>query len=117
MSELSREELLRQLIDGHVSSADIAERLGAVGWDSDREIVTLTRSDALAILSRFIRGEVKADEVGEWANAIEGREDIGYEPGSEATLSDLVFELANPEISTELTAERAEDWARQLRVA
>lgn len=112
-----REDLLRELIAGRSHSADIAAQLAVFGWDSDTELVSLNRSDALAIMERYLCDETSAGAVREWADAVEGREDIGYERGAEEVLGDLVFELANPEITRALTREVALNWTSRLRDA
>ena len=83
-------------------------------WDSDVELVTLTRSNALRLLEAFTTGTATAMECEVWANAVEGRDDIGFEVGAEAVLKDFLFELATPEASRELTLETADDWRRRL---
>lgn len=115
MTDPSREQLLRLLIAGSAPSRDVARRLAAFGWDSDRELVVLTRDDAVSLLERYLRGELDAASVEEWAEVIEGRDDVGYQAGSEDLLATLVFELANPDISGPLTPGVATDLAERLR--
>ncbi len=112
-----REELLRELIAGRSRSADITSQLAAFGWDSDAELVSLSRTDALTIVERYLRDEASAEAVREWADAVEAREDIGYEQGAEEVLSNFIFELANPEITRPLTQEVALNWKSRLRDA
>ncbi len=117
MSSSARVELLRELIAGRSASRDVAARLAVFGWDSDDELVVLRRADVLGIVERYLCGDVTAMAVVEWANAIEGRDDIGYEPGREDLLRDLVFELANPDMTRQLTPEGVTDWANRFRDA
>ncbi len=115
MTNTLRAELLRLLIAGAISGREATSRLAVFDWDSDQELVVVTSTDATAQLERFLRGEVDAASVEEWAEAIEGREDIGYEAQSKDVLTGLVFELANPDISGALTPKTAGDWVERLR--
>ena len=73
--------------------------LAAYGWDSDEELFTVTEADVRAILIRFRNGELSASQVRDWANRIEGRDDIGYEGGGEGIVNEAIFWLANPYIN------------------
>ena len=65
-------------------------------WDADQPLVTLTRAHLKAVLRRYTAGEIDAPSVEDWANLIEGREDIDFERGRETVVADTVFDLANP---------------------
>jgi hypothetical protein len=43
----------------------------------------------------------------QWAEALEGREDVGFEDGHEEKLKQFIFELANPELCESVTPVRA----------
>ena len=75
----------------------------------------LSRADAAAMLDGFLSGSVLASALSKWADAIEGRDDIGYERGHEEELRELVFRLANPEISGEMIPASARDWLASLQ--
>ena len=114
MTEASRAQLLQQLIAGTGPPEEIARQLEAFGWDSDRELAVLTRDAALATLDRFLRGELSRASVEAWGDAIESREDIGYEPGWGRKLAELVYNLANPELTSELSPESASLWIERM---
>ena len=84
-------------------------------WDSDDFIVLLTRHHVDAVFRRYIDGKVTAAEIEAWANALEGREDIGFDEEIEGELRDVVHELANPFLTGPLTLERATAWIKKLR--
>lgn len=115
MTDDSRERLLRLLVGGAEPLEEIVANLRQFGWDSDQDLVVLTREHAGAVLDRYLRGEIDSSTVETWANAIEGREDIGYAPSSEDTLAEFVFEIANPDIAGALTPALATDWMRTLK--
>jgi hypothetical protein len=91
--------------DGELAS-NLAE-LGRLGWDSDVDLAVLTREHGRRLLDGFLAHEVSALVCQQWAEALEAREDIGFEAGYEDVLKRLVFELANPEITEPLTPRRA----------
>jgi len=47
-------------------------------------------------LRRYLSGQLTENLVEAWANAIEGREDIGMKERDEDFLREVIFELANP---------------------
>jgi hypothetical protein len=60
--------------------------------------VTLTRKDIALVVHRYLGGLLHADEVEHWANLIEGRDDIMFEPRHEAAVADAIYDLANPDL-------------------
>lgn len=103
---------LERLVSFVVPIADAQAGLKKYSWDSD-VLIVLRAQDLARIPDRFQRGELSEGDVAAWAEAIEMREDIGIERDE---LNDLLFELANPEISMPLTRSRAADMISQIRV-
>jgi hypothetical protein len=110
-----RAELLWELLSFKRPAGEIVRDLAPFGWDSDEELVVLTPGHLGAVLERFVAGTLTADDTSSWAEAIEGRDDIGLQKGFEPLLKQLLFELANPDITEELTLRRAETLIRDLR--
>jgi hypothetical protein len=94
---------------------EIHAAVSKLSWDSDEELCVFTRAHAERALERVIRGELILSDMEEWANLIEGREDIGFEEGREQILREFVHELANPTLTEQLTASRAVEWLERLR--
>jgi hypothetical protein len=112
MSE--RAELVAQLVKrGPLSEEDLG-RLSGFGWDSDEALVVLTRGDARAMLERHLQGELTGDDLSDWADQVEARDDIGFEAGHADALRELIFELANPPIRAEPTTDAARRWLTAL---
>lgn len=114
MKTRDRIEALRDLIELRIQLPEAILRVKQFSWDSKVELIVLTRIDAQRLLGEYLEGKLSADSVEEWANAVEGREDIGLETGSQALLKNFVFELANPYITHQLTPLLAIEWMRRL---
>jgi hypothetical protein len=83
-------------------------------WDSDLELVVLVRANLVALLQRYLLGELSPTDLEEWANAIEGRVDIGLEPRHEELLQAFVFEIANPLLAEPISDAYARRWLDRL---
>jgi hypothetical protein len=92
--------------------SEAVERLREFPWDSDDELVTMTRADGISCLDLYLTGSITADDVNVWAEALEGRDDVAFDT---ELLSELLFELANPEITEPLSENLAQRWQRRLR--
>jgi hypothetical protein len=88
--------------------------LAAFSWDADTELAFLSLSHIANVLTRFVADSMVATEVEAWANAIEGRDDIGFESANEQQLRELLHELANPLLTQSLTRERAVELLKKI---
>lgn len=86
----------------------------ALPWDSEEDLVLLDRSAASSVLRRYGSGEITADDLEAWANAIEGREDVGFEAGQDERLSRFIFETANPALAQPLDETYSSRWLAEL---
>ena len=109
-----RKELLNCLIGCPKESERLAKELAAFGWDSDVELVTLRAADVAAVLDQYLAGGLRSEEVEAWANALEMRNDVAVEGGTEGAVYDAAFELANPALEGPLSHERARELRRGL---
>ena len=109
-----KRELLQSLLALDRPLKDIRHDLKNYPWDSDYPEVILHREQASRIINRYLHGKLSASEVEGWANAIEGREDVGFESGFDEMLSELIFELANPTLTHTLDNAKAAEWLRRL---
>jgi hypothetical protein len=107
-----RASLLRSLISIGRPVSDIVSDLRQFPWDSKLPLVQLSPSNALSIMRRYESGQLSNTEVEEWANAIEGRDDIDI--ARHPSLRELIFQLANPTLTQPLTPELARDWIKRL---
>lgn len=88
--------------------------LALLPWDCPGPVVTLRVDHIVQVLRRFLDGEFGADTIERWANALEGREDIGLDAPWAVALKQVIFELANPDLIGPLTDERATEYVGRL---
>ena len=67
--------------------------LSQIGFDSETELVSMSRDNIVEILQRSLDKKISFLELEEWANLIECREDIGFE---DKKTQQMIFKLANP---------------------
>jgi hypothetical protein len=92
--------------------ASVQHALRDLAWDSS-EVWMVDKQHVLSILRRFEQDDIKGADVEAWANAIEMRDDIGYD--RETAVWDVLHELANPTLTEPLTRERADVLASVLK--
>ena len=90
---MAKIDILLNLINFTKGISAIKSDLAKIGFDSESELVTITKNTIANILNRVIDKEISYNLLEEWANLIECREDIGYE---DEILQEIIFELANP---------------------
>jgi hypothetical protein len=111
---MDRAGLIKELLSCARSVSGVVADLAAYGWDSDVPLAELKPSHIEHALDSYVQTRLSALEIEEWANAIECRDDIAYEPSS--VEGEIIFELANPELSVQLSPARAEELLLLLSV-
>lgn len=111
---MSREDLLKKLINLSGSVKDITNELDKYGWDPKDKLTLLTSQDVIQILQRYILEVIDNSVVEEWANAIECREDIYFEEKHQNIIKQLIYELANPELTYYLSKDKAKLLCKKL---
>lgn len=110
----TRKDLLVQLLARTRPVERILDELAEFGWDSDRDLVVLTREHLKTALQEFRDGGLSAADAQSWAEALEAREDIGFEAGHEETLKCVIFALANLTVGEPLSVQTATRVIQQL---
>ncbi|WP_299086267.1 hypothetical protein [uncultured Campylobacter sp.] len=90
---MAKIDILLNLINFSKNISAIKSDLAKIGFNSESELVTITKNTIANILNRVIDKEISYELLEEWANLIECREDIGYE---DEISQEIIFELANP---------------------
>ncbi|WP_262695379.1 hypothetical protein [Kordiimonas aquimaris] len=89
-------EVLVGLIEFSKPRVQIEANLRVISWDSDDELLMLTVSVTNNVLQRYQNGKIKAKDIEWWSNAIECRDQIGFEDEHKDTISEIITMLANP---------------------
>ena len=103
----NRKEILLNILNMNGDLYNNINLLNEFEWDSGESIATLKTNNIINILEKYIQGVFKEDIIEQWANAIEGRDDIDIEEINEEIISDILFELANPILTNKLDINRA----------
>jgi len=106
MSEASRIETLKHLLDRKISPPEANIILSRFDFDSE-PLVEVERSHILKLLMDFIEGFIDSKDVEDWADAVELRDDLFYDPQYEEDMKDIVHDLSNPILSGPLTNDKA----------
>lgn len=85
--------------------------LSQIGFDSETELVSMSRDDIAEILQRSLDKKISFLEIEEWANLIECREDIGFE---DKKTQEMIFKLANPYLYGELDEKQVLSYLNEL---
>ncbi|MBD1386117.1 hypothetical protein IDJ75_12560 [Mucilaginibacter rigui] len=98
----TRIAILNDLIRFQTKLNRVQNELSEYTWDAEEPLVIMRKSDFIIVAQCFLNGVLSTDDLENWANAIESRDDIGFENGE---LSEFIFDLANPVINGEITKE------------
>jgi len=109
---MNRTATLNALVKVTMPIHEAVSRLAEFSWDSESELVLLTSENFFHVLSLFKHGSLSAAEVEDWANALEGRDDVVF---ATEQARELLHELANPLLTQPLSGERAGFWLSQLQ--
>jgi len=112
-----RRQVLLGLIELSRPLKQITEQLRAFPWDSERPLVTLRCEHVASILDRFIQGQLSAALLEDWANALEGRDDVAFQDSHETAIKSVIQSLANPIICGPLDKQVALRLLAMLRPA
>ena len=85
--------------------------LSQIGFDSETELVSMSRDDMVEILQRSLDKKISFLELEEWANLIECREDIGFE---DEKIQEMIFKLANPYLYGKLDEKQVLSYLNEL---
>jgi hypothetical protein len=110
----NRIQLLNSLLEFDKPPTEIVPALNSFSWDSKQPLITLQRQHIVNILQGYLNGKFSASDVENWANAIEGREDIAQEDDFKDILNEVIFALANPLLSRPLSPNSAQKYLAQL---
>jgi hypothetical protein len=106
---VNRADTLKSLIRLDRPLEAIAAALQQWAWDwYGPPLASLDDEAVVAVLRRWANGQITADDVEEWANLFEGREDVAF--GANAAAA--IYDLANPDLQGRLVQVAPEIIAR-----
>jgi hypothetical protein len=76
--------------------------------------VVFRRDQINRALEMFLAGDLNARDLEQWASAIEGRDDIEYDPSCSPSVADFLFKASTPQLNGALTEQRASEWIRRF---
>lgn len=109
---MDRRQTLESLLNCMPSLQSALEAASTLPWDCEQPLTELKPAHIFSVLSAYLAGTVSAAQVEAWANAVESREDVGYEPASAVGLA--LHELANPVLERQLSRAVAKEWVARL---
>ncbi|TPK91642.1 hypothetical protein FJ934_21840 [Mesorhizobium sp. B2-4-12] len=98
---MNRASVLGDLVRFAKPVDHLAETIGVLGW-SDTPVVMLTAYQIVSVLQRARAGALTAADVEAWADLIECREDIEYQPEHHEEILQAIYMLANPVLNGSL---------------
>jgi hypothetical protein len=94
---MDRVEALKQIVRFGDKREIAYSALASFPFDSEVELVKVTKEDLANVLNKFLLNEITADDLELWANFIECRDDLNY-----AEIEDYIYALANPVLVGEI---------------
>lgn len=98
---MDRAESLQQIISFGTNRDDAYAALLKHSWDSESELVVASRQLLSDVLQKYLAGDISSDDLEEWANFIECRDDIDY-----SEIEDYIYALANPQLMGSIDREK-----------
>ncbi|MGB7069313.1 MAG: hypothetical protein WBD22_07445 [Pyrinomonadaceae bacterium] len=108
-----RKEILIDLVKNNGDVFGLVQELAQYPWDAESSLYTINAEDISKMLARYSQSIIAAKTLEDWANAIEGRDDLGFE-GEE--IQEIISQIANPVLFGHISKEKAETYKRQLRL-
>jgi hypothetical protein len=104
---------LQALVEGERPISEIRMMIEPFEFDSD-PLVVLRADQVLDKILRFLDKEIDSVYLEEWANLIEGRDDIQFDEADENEIKEVVHDLANPVLSGPIDSANANQMIARL---
>lgn len=109
-----RLETLKNLVSFSRPLGELLSDLSEFSWDYQGEPLVVTSFQIIEVLQRYIYGEIDTEEVEQWANMLECREDIEFEKSNEKQLENVIYSLANPELEGKINIDLCNHFVKHL---
>jgi len=110
----SRKFYLDSLIHLKKDLADIRTELSSFDWDDEEEEIVLTAKAVSNVLSKAVIGDFTIEQLEEWADIIEVRNDIVYEELHDALIKEVISHLSNPDLFGKIDNLKLQNWIDKL---
>ena len=107
-------EVLNNLVTFSKPTKDLAEELSKIDWDYTGQPMIVLAFHIKSVLQRFLGGEYDSDELENWANLIECREDLEFESTQKNIIENIIYSLANPVLEGEITVDLCKEFIKQI---
>lgn len=104
-----RHLIILKLINFDASIRELKDLLRSFVWDYEGSCAELNCEHICKVIRRYLNSDLTKHDIEEWANLIEAREDITFELSKKSLLQNVIHELANPKLSTELSIKKGEE--------
>ncbi|MCI5060220.1 MAG: hypothetical protein MRY79_04020 [Alphaproteobacteria bacterium] len=109
LKDEKRKKMLGNFINFEGDLQQISKQILEHGWDYEGDPVIITKENVRNVLQNYIEGKITSEDVQKWADFLEVREDVDYFEHDEDVLSQIIHELANPDIEGVLSLDRAKN--------
>ncbi|MDN3505823.1 MAG: hypothetical protein P0S96_01170 [Simkaniaceae bacterium] len=103
---MKRKDLIESLINFTAPIQSTLDKLSQYSWDSN-EYEVLKSFHIRTALMKYLSLQLSEQEIEDWANAIESREDIEFSSERTDLIENIIYELANPLLTSKFNRERA----------
>jgi hypothetical protein len=103
-TDIERLMAVRDLIELRDSLSNCRSRLSRFSWDYHGEPALLTRKDIEVVLKSYLEGRINSDDLEEWADLLELRDDVGYEAEHREWLNFVLWTLADQQLNGQISA-------------
>ena len=101
--------ILKDLVSFSKPINELSNMLSQLDWDYEGQPFIVNASEIKSALKRFLAGECTAQELEDWANLVECREDLEFEEKQFEAIENVIDCLANPVLQGEITPASCED--------
>jgi hypothetical protein len=112
---MNRIECLNELLEFKVSLSTLSKNLSEFDWDYDEEPTLIKVHHILKVLQSYLDEKLSASDLEGWANLIEGREDLDFDPKHAEELEDIFHSLANPVLEGKISKIKCTDYINRIR--
>lgn len=101
-----RIEIVTDLVQLKGNLNDVKNELAQYAWDIEEPLIVMSVNDFINVIQKVINDKLTFNDLENWANLIEARDDIEFEVEQ---IQEYIFELANPEIHGKLTKRKLKE--------